>query len=73
MNQFFKDDMLFVPYSYGGYQCKMKVKTGIISVRYMGSRLFTDKDHPYEVWYPNEDSPSGYQTAEDIWNYIKNN
>lgn len=67
-----KDDMLFKPYNsvFGGYQCKMKVKNGIISVRYGGSGLITNADNPYEVWYPDEDAPIGHQTADDIWNYI---
>jgi len=66
-----KDDMIFVPYLYGGYQCKMKTKRGIISVRCGSDTLFTSKDEPYEVWYPDRDEPNGYQTADDIWKYIR--
>jgi len=54
-----------------GYQCKMKVQTGIISVRYKGYGLFTNENKPYEVWYPEDNAPTGYQTADNIWNYIK--
>jgi hypothetical protein len=69
---FLKDDMIFEPYNSGsgGYQCKMKVKKGTISVRYGGHGLITTVDKPYEVWYPDEDTPIGEQTAEDIWNYV---
>ena len=72
--EFIKDDMIFKPYNSGsgGYQCKMKVKNGIISVRYGGRGLFTNANKPYEVWYPDEDSPIGEQTADDIWNYMSN-
>ena len=67
-----KDDMIFVPYkTTGGFQCIMNIKAGRISVRYLGYGLFTDAKHPYEVWYPTEGAPTGYQTADDIWNYIK--
>ena len=71
-----KDDMLFKPYCYAGeapdgYQCKIKLSAGIISVRYKGYGLIVDSSRPYEVWYPTEDAPSGYQTANDIFNYIK--
>jgi len=73
---FMQDDMLFEPYQFpddeiDGFQCKMKVSTGIISVRHKGRNLSTDKDGIYEVWYPEDDTPVGYQTADDIWNYIK--
>lgn len=68
-----KDDMIFEPYPYGGYQCKMKTIKGIISVRYGDHGLFTNNNKPYEVWYPDRDEPDGYQTADDIWNYIKQN
>lgn len=70
-----QDDMVFSPYIDGhdGWQCKIKVKVGIISVRYGGRNLITDNDHPYEVWYPTEDVPTPYQTAEDIWSYVRKN
>ena len=70
---FLKDDMIFEHYngSSGGYQCKMKVKNGVISVRYGGRGLITSHNKPYEVWYPDEDAPTGDQTADDIWNYIR--
>ena len=65
-----RDDMIFKPYMNDGYQCKMKISKGVISVRYGGKYLFTDEQHPYEVWYPDKDEPEGYQTPDDIWNYI---
>lgn len=68
---FIKDDMFFMPYELGGYQCLILLEIGTISVRYGSPYLFTDNDHPYEVWYPTEDSPDGYQTADDIYNYIR--
>ena len=71
MDQISKDDMIFIPYGNDGYQCKMKVKTGVISVRYKGIHLMTDSKRPYEVWYPEYGVPEGYQTADDIWEYIK--
>ena len=37
--EFIKDDMLFKPYLYGGYQCKIKIRAGTISVRYKGGRI----------------------------------
>jgi len=67
---FIKDDMVFEPYEFGGFQCKMEVPSGVISVRYKGHGLFTDEEHPYEVYYPDEDAPTGYQTVDDIWKYI---
>ena len=66
-----RDDMNFVPYPLGGYQCKMKLKNGTMSVRFGCHTLFTDSAGIYEVWYPDRDEPDGYQTADDIWNYIK--
>lgn len=66
-----KDDMIFESYEFGGFQCKMKVSTGIISVRYGERNLFTDRDRIYEVWYPEDNVPTGYQTADDIWDYIR--
>ena len=53
------------------WQCKMELRSGVISVRFGGYGLFTDSERPYEVWYPENDSPTGYQTADDIWSYIK--
>ena len=71
MDELIKDDMIFKPYStMGGWQCIMNTERGKISVRYIGRGLITDKDHPYEVWYPDKDSPTGYQVADDIWSYI---
>jgi len=72
MESFTQDDMLFVPYMCGsyGWQCKINTKLGVISVRFGGHGLLTDEQRPYEVYYPTEDSPSGFQTADDIWNYI---
>jgi len=70
MDSFIKDDMLFVPYMDDGFQCKMKVNNGVISVRFGGSNLITDNEHPYEVFYPDKDAPYGYQTAADVWGYI---
>ena len=64
--------MTFVPYPHGGYQCKMKVSKGIVSVRCDSHYLFTNDEGPYEVWYPDRDEPNGYQTADDIWKYISN-
>lgn len=66
-----KDDMLFEPYMQDGYQCKIQTILGVISVRYGGVGLITDKDRPYEVCYPQQGSTTGYQTADDIFNYIK--
>lgn len=64
--------MIFEPYEIcDGYQCRMQVKSGIISVRFGGHGLITSNEKPYEVWYPDQDAPIGYQTAEDIWDYIK--
>lgn len=62
--------MVFHPYA-DGWQSKITLYCGTISVRYGGQGIFADKDHPYEVWYPTEDSPIGYQTADDIFEYIK--
>ena len=68
-----KDDMIFKPYPLtGGYQCIMDTERGRLSVRTGSDTLFIDDDHPYEVWYPSEDAPIGYQTADDIWDYISN-
>ena len=66
-----RDDMEFVEYPSGGYGCRMKVSTGIISVRFGSESLFKDEEHPYEVWYPDKDVTEGSQTADDLWNYIK--
>jgi hypothetical protein len=65
------DDLPFIPYMDNGLQCLVFTDEGKISIRRDGFSLFTDKEHPYEVWYPTEAEPSGYQTADDIWNYIK--
>ena len=65
--------MVFKPYPLmGGWIAQIKVKDYLISVRYGGHGLLTDSGHPYEVWYPTQSEPDGYQTADDIWNYIKN-
>lgn len=64
------DDMVFKEYPTGGYQCLIETKAGWISVRYGSNLLFTESDKPYEVWYPTEDEPTGYQTANDIFTYI---
>jgi hypothetical protein len=65
------DDFDFLPYMNDGYQCKVKCEKGIISIRYKGNNLIADEKRPFEVWYPNENSPTGYQTTDDVWNYIK--
>lgn len=67
-----KDDMLFKPYGVNdGYQCKIVIDIGTISVRFGGIGLITSTEKPYEVWYPTESAPSIYQTADDIYKYIK--
>lgn len=66
-----QDDMCFKPYAYGGYQCLIETKVGRISVRFGSNSLFTDNVGKYEVYYPTEDAPDGYQTSDDIFNYIK--
>jgi hypothetical protein len=68
-----KDDMIFKPYIFGGWQCIMMTRIGKISVRYGGYGLITEHGKPYEVWYPTEDAPIGSQTADDIWDYIRRN
>ena len=72
---FIQDDMVFIPYMGGsnGWQCKMNIAVGLISVRFGGWGLITDAAHPYEVWYPTEDAPTPYQTADDIWAYVRQN
>ena len=71
-----KDDMIFKPYFIvgedepDGWHCVMNTERGRISVRYKGYGLFTDTKRPYEVWYPTETAPDGYQTADDIWDYV---
>ena len=74
-NTLIKDKILFEPYMNDGYQAKIKIpyKKGIISVRYKGTNLMADKDHPFEVWYPGDDIPTGYQTARDIFSFINPN
>lgn len=75
-----RDDMIFEPYKFpgeeweeseDGYQALLPTSMGEISVRFDGRNLFTSKEKPYEVWYPNEDTPIGGQTADDIFNWIK--
>jgi len=71
--EFIRDDMLFKPYeTMGGWQCIMNTKRGKISVRYGSPGLFVTVEYPYEVWYPTDDAPIGNQSAENIWDYIKN-
>lgn len=71
-SELYKDGMTFRPYPHmGGWQCIINHRKGEISVRYDCPSLFTDKDHPYEVWYPDQDTPIGYQTITDIMNYIR--
>ena len=66
-----KDDMVFKPsLPMGGWQCVMYIKGCRLSVRFGGYGLITEADKPYEVWYPHEGTPTGRQTADDIWNYI---
>ena len=71
MCQIIYNDLLFTPYMNDGYQCKIPTKKVIISVRYKGANLIANNDKPFEVWYPDEDSPTGYQNDEDVYNYIK--
>jgi hypothetical protein len=68
-----QDDFVFEPYGGipGAYRCEIPLKTGNLSIRFGGHGLFTSKDNPYEVWYPGEAEPDGYQTAEEIWRYIR--
>lgn len=71
MSVFIKDDMLFKPYlTMGGHQCIMQTERGKISVRYGGYGVIARPKTPYEVWYPTKDTPTGNQTANDIWDYI---
>jgi hypothetical protein len=71
MDELIKDDMIFKPYlTMGGWQCIMHTGKGKISVRHGGHGLMTNQSEPYEVWYPNDDTPTGYQTADDIWEFI---
>jgi len=67
-----QDDMEFKPYPMGGFQCIMETKLGKISVRTGKETLITSTKKPYEVWYPTNNEPTGYQDANDIWNYIRN-
>lgn len=72
VNYIYIDDLPFIPYlTTGGLQAKISTKKGIISIRRGGHGLFVTNEKPYEVWYPDSDCPIGYQTADDIWNYIK--
>lgn len=68
MKEFIKDDFLFKPYEYGGFQCKIETKKGIISIRFGGHGLFC-KDGTYEVRYPNGDV-IGDQSPDDIYKYL---
>ena len=71
-NTIYIDDLPFVPYlTMGGLQAKITLKNGVLSVRRGGHGLIVSSDKPYEVWYPDRDCPDGYQTADDIWDYIK--
>ena len=70
-NEFMQDDFIFKPYPSGGYQSIVMLSIGRLSIRCKSNGLFIDKNRPYEVWYPTDDVPTGYQTGEDIWNYIK--
>lgn len=72
---FIQDDMVLIHYMGGsnGWQCKMNIAVGFISIRFGGWGLITDAEHPYEVWYPTEDTPTPYQTADDIWAYVRQN
>lgn len=63
--------MKFKPYPGGGWQAKLPTKIGNVSVRYGSDYLFTDAARPYEVWYPTNEEPTGYQTASDIKAYVK--
>ncbi len=72
------DDIIFLPYNpelegKWGIQSLMKTSKGILSVRAKGEGLFISKERPYEVWYPGDEEPTGYQTADDIFNWIKIN
>ena len=72
---FIQDDMLFTPYNEGsgGWQSRIKISIGVISVRFGGWGLIVDAKHPYEVWYPTNQHPTEKQSASDIWEYIKQN
>ena len=67
------DDILFEPYMDDGYQAKIHIDIGIISVRYKGKGLIVSDDEPFEVFYPTDDSPTPYQTSFDVYNYILKN
>jgi len=69
-NVIIKDKILFNPYMNDGWQSIMQTAKGKMSIRYKGKNLLTDDKHPYEVWYPKDDVSTGYQTAEDIFNYL---
>lgn len=69
MKNFIKDDFLFTPYEYGGYQCKIDTKSGVLSIRFGGHGLFCDEG-TYEVRYPNGEV-KGDQTSDDIYKYIE--
>lgn len=68
--EFIKDDMLFKPYEFGGYQALIDTPSGQISVRFGGHGLFTSESGPYEVRYPDGEV-RGCQTSDDIFTYVK--
>ena len=61
----------FEPYMDNGFQKIVQTEKGRLSIRFGGRGLFVNDAHPFEVWYPEKDEPSGYQTAEDIQKYLK--
>lgn len=63
----------FEPYMDDGFQKVIQVPNGRLSIRFGGARLFVNDDAPFEVWYPEMDTPSGYQTAVDIQKYLDTN
>jgi len=60
----------FEPYMDDGFQKIVQTKNGRLSIRHGGRGLFVNDDGPFEVWYPENDEPSGYQSAEDIKKYL---
>jgi hypothetical protein len=60
----------FKPYMGNGFQKIVETNRGRLSIRFGGRSLFVRDDAPFEVWYPEDDAPSGYQTAEDIQKYL---
>jgi hypothetical protein len=72
---FIKDDFTFEPYyvnhEQNGYICKCYTSVGMLIIRYGGSsHAYSSGEQIYEVKYPSEPDPLGYQTAELIWEYI---